>query len=97
MFYFIRHAETEFNVVRANMKIKYPIDYHIEPEWLVERFNLEHIDSELTEKGRKQAEECREKTAGEEVDLVLVSPLRRTMQTCDIIFRDHKSKPRILV
>jgi broad specificity phosphatase PhoE len=35
MFYFIRHAETEFNVVRANIKLKYASsDYHIEPEWL---------------------------------------------------------------
>ncbi len=33
----------------------------------------------------------------EHVDLVLCSPLRRTMQTCDIVFRDHPSKPRIIV
>jgi broad specificity phosphatase PhoE len=35
--------------------------------------------------------------ASEHVDLVLCSPLRRTMQTCDIVFRDHPSKPRIIV
>lgn len=33
----------------------------------------------------------------ENIDLVLVSPLRRTLQTCDIIFRNHKSKPKIIV
>lgn len=32
MFYFIRHAETAFNVVRANIKQKYgATDYHLEP------------------------------------------------------------------
>jgi broad specificity phosphatase PhoE len=35
--------------------------------------------------------------ANEDIQLVMVSPLRRTMQTCDIIFRNHKSKPKILV
>lgn len=46
MFYFIRHAESEFNVVRAHMKLKYAsTDYHLESEWLAERFNLDHMDS----------------------------------------------------
>jgi len=46
MFYFIRHAESEFNVVRSHMKSKYSqSDYHLEPEWLAERFNLAHMDS----------------------------------------------------
>ncbi len=30
MFYFIRHAETHFNIVRANIKQKYgDTDYHL--------------------------------------------------------------------
>lgn len=33
----------------------------------------------------------------ENIDLVLVSPLRRTLQTCDIIFKNHKNKPKIIV
>lgn len=39
------------------MKVKYSSsDYHLEPEWLFERFNLDHMDSELSETGNKQAE-----------------------------------------
>jgi broad specificity phosphatase PhoE len=32
-----------------------------------------------------------------EVDLVIVSPLRRALHTCDIIFKNHKCKPPIIV
>ena len=32
-----------------------------------------------------------------DVDLVVVSPMRRAMQTCHIIFKDHPSKPSIIV
>jgi hypothetical protein len=38
------------------MKEKYSEEYHLEMEWLTERFNLDYIDSELTENGIKQAQ-----------------------------------------
>jgi phosphohistidine phosphatase SixA len=31
------------------------------------------------------------------VNLVLVSPMRRALETCKIIFKDHPSKPKIVV
>ena len=32
-----------------------------------------------------------------DVDVVVVSPMRRTLMTCDLIFREHKNKPMIKV
>ena len=40
---------------------------------------------------------CCEVMKNIEVDIVLVSPMRRTLQTCDIIFKNHPSKPKIIV
>ena len=31
------------------------------------------------------------------VDLVIVSPLRRALKTCDIVFADHPSSPPVIV
>ena len=31
------------------------------------------------------------------VDLVIVSPFRRALQTCSIVFSNHKCNPKILV
>lgn len=31
------------------------------------------------------------------IDLVIVSPLRRALKTCDIIFADHPSNPPVIV
>ena len=44
----------------------------------------------LTERGREQCMKVREEMEGEEVDLILVSPLRRTLETGSIIFKDRK-------
>lgn len=32
-----------------------------------------------------------------DVDIILVSPLRRALQTCSVIFEGHKSKAQIVV
>lgn len=31
------------------------------------------------------------------VDLVIVSPMRRALMTCDLIFKGHPNKPKIIV
>lgn len=31
------------------------------------------------------------------VDLVIVSPLRRALTTCELVFKDHKSNAPIIV
>ena len=32
-----------------------------------------------------------------DVDIILVSPMRRALRTCNIIFKDHKSKAKVIV
>ena len=32
-----------------------------------------------------------------EIDIVIVSPMRRALQTCDIVFSKHQNKPPIIV
>ncbi len=31
------------------------------------------------------------------LDLIVCSPMRRTIQTCNLIFKDHKSKAPVIV
>ena len=47
------------------------------------------IDSELTEKGREQAEELAETLSGTEFDAIFSSGLKRARDTADIINQDH--------
>jgi broad specificity phosphatase PhoE len=35
--------------------------------------------------------------ADKKIDIVFVSPLRRALETCWEIFKDHPSKPQIIV
>lgn len=55
-------------------------------------FMEEYRDPELTETGKDQAILARySKPELQLVDMVLVSPLMRTMQTADIIFKNHSN------
>lgn len=52
---------------------------------------------EITERGVQQALECREKMKEIDVDLIIVSPLRRALITCELIFENHKSNAPVIV
>jgi len=55
----------------------------------VQAFRIpEVIDSPLIEEGKQQAEELSKVIHEKEIDLVLVSPLVRTLETANIIFKD---------
>lgn len=41
--------------------------------------------------------ECREKMKDIDLDLIIVSPLRRALMTCEIIFENHKSNAPVIV
>lgn len=56
-----------------------------------------HLDARLTETGLAQVAEAREQLRGVPVDLVVVSPLTRALQTALGIFADHPSAPTLLV
>jgi broad specificity phosphatase PhoE len=54
---------------------------HGETEWSRSGRHTGRTDLDLTEEGRRQARMLRPRLAGEHFDLVLVSPLRRAMET----------------
>lgn len=49
------------------------------------------MDAGLTEKGKSEARQAKKIIQMSDVDLVIVSPLRRALQTCDIIFGGEKN------
>jgi bisphosphoglycerate-dependent phosphoglycerate mutase len=98
MLYLIRHAQSRFNKVADALEEKYGSEtFGDEEEYLKEKFSHEYLDVEITEEGIEQAKVARDKMAGEDVDVVIVSPMRRALRTCQIIFENHKSKPVIFV
>jgi len=48
-----------------------------------------NIDGPLIDEGRKQAEEIREKLLEEAIDIIISSPLRRALETAEIINEDR--------
>lgn len=68
-----------------------------EIEYHTAKFSKEYLDVDITEKGIQQCIECKEKIKNIPVDLVIVSPLRRALKTCDIIFDGHPSNPPVIV
>ena len=58
---------------------------HGQTEWNLLTKVQGKADVELNEQGIKQAEETRNYLKNEKIDLILCSPLKRTMQTAEII------------
>ena len=85
MIYLLRHGESKFNLAQ------------LEPDYMSDKlkhwFRKDLVDCELTELGIQQAKEAGEKLKNVNISLVLVSPLRRTLQTAYYAFKDHPSKP----
>ena len=58
---------------------------HGQTDWNVEGKVQGRTDIELNEAGIKQAEKAREKLLGEEIDIIISSPLKRARKTAEII------------
>ena len=87
--YLIRHAQSEYNVymeLAEENKINL-LDY---------KFTEELIDCNITPKGEQQAEEAHAKIKDCNVTLVLVSPLRRALNTAHHIFKNHPNRPKFI-
>jgi broad specificity phosphatase PhoE len=68
---------------------------HGETEWNVEEVFRGRIDIELDEKGVRQAELLAQYLRGVKIDAVYSSPLRRALNTAEVIARYHKLKVKI--
>ena len=63
------------------------ITRHGQTDWNLERRVQGQTDIDLNETGRLQAEEVREKLLGEDLDLIICSPLKRARHTAEAINR----------
>ena len=62
---------------------------HSEEDFKRARTNIEYIDPLLTELGLQQCEAASEITNKLKVEIVLISPMARTMQTAYNVFKNH--------
>ena len=53
------------------------------------KYNPEFIDCSITEKGIGQCEKAKEQMKNFQPDVIVVSPLERTLETCSLIFKDR--------
>ena len=65
---------------------------HGQTEWNLLKKVQGKADIELNEKGIKQAEETRDSLKNEKIDLILCSPLKRAIQTAEIINQGRNIK-----
>jgi broad specificity phosphatase PhoE len=81
----LRHAESKSNQLKSQIRsIK-----HTKEDILRARTNLKYIDPSITELGKQQCEATAEVTDKLKVEIVLVSPMTRTMQTAYNVFKSH--------
>lgn len=94
-FYIVRHGESEFNSVQmrvnnSNVEVKEGEDFEA-------KYCKELIDCGLSETGKIQSAECAKIVAKLPLAYVLVSPLRRALQTADLILKNHPNPPKVIV
>jgi broad specificity phosphatase PhoE len=55
------------------------------------------INTDITELGRLQIEAARPHVHSLQIDRVYVSPLKRALRTCKLLFQDHPASPPVVV
>lgn len=90
--FLIRHAQTFYNQAQEECE-----SLGIPLENADFRWDPSLADAELSPKGVLQCEKALELVHGLNIDKVFVSPLRRALQTCEILFSTHPLKPKIIV
>ncbi len=79
MIYFIRHAKSHFNAAIEALKQQHGTSFKTHPEHFHTKFDQKYLDVQINEEGRKQAQGAREKMKDINIDLVIVSPMRRAL------------------
>lgn len=90
--YLVRHGQTPFNVRNRQ--------WHDagDPENDIDfQYTMEFVDPPLNEKGESQILKNKSEIQGLNINTVYVSPMLRTLQTCNILFGDAENRPRIIV
>lgn len=84
--HFVRHATSLYNIANSEWN-------PAEPKTIM--WEERYIDTLLAPVGVEQATLAKERVAALEVDLVVVSPLRRALETCQILFGDRGVPVRV--
>jgi broad specificity phosphatase PhoE len=90
--FLVRHAQTLYNLAQEQSE-KAGID-HSSAEF---RWDPVLADAELSCLGISQCQQARGLAHGLDIGKVFVSPLKRALQTCDLLFTDHPMHPEIIV
>jgi broad specificity phosphatase PhoE len=85
--YCIRHAQSSFNVAEVENWSMYT---HLIAD-------PTYIDSEISDQGRLQIEAARPHVHSLQINRVYVSPLKRALKTCKLLFQDHPASPSVVV
>ena len=83
----LRHAETKYNELKKGLLSR----EHTEEDILRIKTNLDNWDTSLTQFGMQQWEITAEVVSKLKVEIVLVSPMKRTMQTAYNVFKNHSN------
>ncbi|OMJ78019.1 hypothetical protein SteCoe_22260 [Stentor coeruleus] len=86
----IRHAPTLINQVSEKLSQEMVFSTNA-------LLNPEYCDMEISLNGRQLALEFACRIHSLHISKVYVSPLRRALQTCEIMFKNHPDKPNIIV
>ena len=91
-FYIIRHGQTHYN--KAQMISEGLNEDHNTASF---RWNPSLCDASLTEEGIEQCENSKAQIHQLPIHKVFVSPLRRALETCKLLFDNHPNSPKIVV
>jgi broad specificity phosphatase PhoE len=92
MAYLVRHAESGMNAAKTLAKGRE--DLEIVNSY---KFGTQYMDAELTDKGKEQAHNIVAEFRDLPICKVFVSPLRRALQTAQILFSEHPLSPQVIV
>lgn len=84
-FLFLRHGETNYNKDSAKIKQS------------VIKINVKYLDCPLNEKGIQQAKLASENIKNIKFEAIYVSPLRRALETANILFTNHPQKNQLKI
>lgn len=91
-FFIIRHAQTNYNKAEQISN-----SLNIPHEIAEFRWDPLLVDSYLSSEGVIQCESAQPHIHSLPIDKIFVSPLRRALQTCKILFSTHPNHPKIIV
>jgi len=80
--YILRHAQSRFNAAEGGVLSGY--DKTKNPHW-----DIDLMDAQISDVGYQQTQDAADSYLLPNLGIVFVSPMRRALQTCYYVFKDH--------